>query len=327
MRQLTTLPDEAAARRLAAFLVTQKIEAHAEQEKDGWAVWVREEDRLPAAKEHLSKYRLEPDHPRYRGAEQQAQMLVREEQEKRERAQRNVHDVSRQWGKGGIAAPKSCPLVIAMILASVLVGVLTNVGTTKDPELIAAIQFSDGRLALKDPRPLPLEQRFTSIWKNIRRGEIWRLVTPIFLHFGMMHLIFNMMWLYDFGGQIENNLKSLKFLALVVFGAAFSNICQVLVSSLFEEPLYHLVGNFGGMSGVNYALFGFLYIRTQIFQDRYVLHPSTIVLMTVWLFACMVWNQLPRSIVGENAAHVANAAHVGGLLAGMALAYLPFFKK
>jgi GlpG protein len=327
MRQLTTLQDEAAANRLAAWLVTQKIEAHAEQEKEGWAVWVRDEDRLPAAKEHLAKFLEAPNDARYQGAEQQANKLLREEQQKRELAAKNVQDVSRQWGKGGVAGPKSCPLVVAMILASILVGVLTGVGESNHL-LIGQIQFNGGAALGELNEQGHLMVPISPVWKDVLKGQVWRLVTPIFLHFGVMHLAFNMLWLYDFGGQIENRLKSLRFLGMVLIVAALSCIAQVVVSSIWKGTnMFPAVGSFGGMSGVNYGLFGFLYIRTKVFQDHYSLHPHTIVLMFIWLFLCMIWNQLPEDWFGKDAPQVANAAHVGGLLVGMGLAYLPIFKK
>jgi len=327
MRQLTTLQDEAAARRFAAWLVTQKIEAHAEQEKEGFSIWVRDEDRLPAAKGHLATFLEAPNDARYQGAEQQADKLVRDEQEKRERAAKNVKDMSRQWGRGGVAAPKNCPLVIAMILASILVGVLTGFGDSNHA-LIGFLQFNGGAALGEVNDNGDLMVPILPVWQHVQMGQVWRLVTPIFIHFGVFHLVFNMMWLYDFGGQLENRLNSLKFLAIVLAVAALSCIAQVVVASWWEgTQMFPTVGSFGGMSGVNYGLFGFLYIRTQRFDDRYVLHPTTITLMFIWLFLCMAWNQIPREWVGKGLGHVANAAHVGGLLVGMGLAYLPIFKK
>ena len=54
---------------------------------------------------------------------------------------------------------------------------------------------------------------FDSIIRSINDGEIWRLVTPIFLHFSIFHLIFNSLFLWVLGQKIEYSIGSLYFLA------------------------------------------------------------------------------------------------------------------
>lgn len=326
MRQLTTFRDAAATQRFTAWLITQKIDAHSEHEqgKDGdqWAIWVRDEDRLAAARHELKLFEAEPHHERYQGAERQAVALRDDEVRRREQAKRNLMDASKAWGNG--ATTRKTPLVTAVILITIVVGVLTSVGDTKDPRLIASLQFCDGLLALRKPGDAPLEERLTPVWKNIQQGQVWRLVTPVFLHFGLAHIIFNMMWLYDFGGQVETQIKWFRSLVLLLIVAILSNITEVVVSSLWDAPYFPFAGNFGGMSGVNYGLFGFIYIRSAVQGDRrYILRPGTALLMFVWLFGCIVWNFIPRHIVGPDAPFIANGAHFAGVIVGMALAFVP----
>lgn len=323
MRQLTTLPDEAAAVRLAAWLVTQKIDAHAEQEKDGWSIWVREEDQLKSAKEQLAQYQAEPDHPRYRNAVQQAANLEREEQQKRERSQRNTIEMSRNWGSAG-ATPRSSPQVMILIFVSIVVFVLTNWGEQTGPGLRATLQICDG-IALAKPGGFPR----TFVWKNLLQGEVWRPITPMFLHFGVMHIAFNLLIMYDFGRQIENRLKSWRFALLVVAVAAIAHAAQAFVGSfqlldgqLRYFPYFPDTGNFGGMSGVNYGLFGFIFVRSRYLNDTgYMLRTETTLIMFAWLVFCIARNFLSPQF-GGNFPYVANTAHVAGLLAGMALAFL-----
>ena len=319
MRQLTTLKDEASARRFTAWLLTQKIEARAESEKDGWVIWVMDEDRLAAAKEQLAAYQADPNDARYRTAEKDAAALEREEQQKRERAQKNMVDMSRRWGSG-FTQPRSQPLVLTLILVCIVVFVLTDWGNQKGPGLIATLQFCGGA-ATENAEGLVIVQ---PVWREILAGEVWRLVTPMLIHFGIAHIIFNMMALYDFGGQVESRIKTGWFLLLVIGLAAFSNTAQVLVDSLLRNTTdYPKVGGFGGMSGVVYGLFGFVFMRAYVLEDRsYVLTPGTSLFAFGWLVLCIARN-FGGPDLGGGIGYVANTAHVSGLLAGMAIACAP----
>lgn len=64
----------------------------------------------------------------------------------------------------------------------------------------------------------------TKPFDQIIGGQVWRLVTPAFLHFGAVHLIFNMMWLWTLGSMLETYLRKVKFVLLFVAIAVISNI-------------------------------------------------------------------------------------------------------
>src|SRR5262249_53638668 len=72
---------------------------------------------------------------------------------------------------------------------------------------------------------------------RIRHGEVWRLVSPIFLHFGFLHLLFCLYWLNDIGGMVEIRKGTLWLVGLVVLIAVPSNLAQYAVDG----------ANFGGM--------------------------------------------------------------------------------
>jgi GlpG protein len=136
----------------------------------------------------------------------------------------------------------------------------------------------------------------------VRQGEIWRLVTPIFLHFNVLHLLFNMMMLREFGSFIERRFGSAQLGLLVLGTAVLSNLGQML----WEGP------NFGGMSGVDYGLLGFLWIRGK-YDPRagFELNPGSVKMMLIWLVLCYT------GLMGS----IANMAHTVGLLTGMAWGY------
>ena len=77
MRQIGTLPTESDAKRFTAYLITESISVHAEQEGAEWAIWIRDENQLEKAREEFSHFREHPNDVRYEGVEQQADPLVR----------------------------------------------------------------------------------------------------------------------------------------------------------------------------------------------------------------------------------------------------------
>src|SRR5687767_7383164 len=102
MRQVGTLPDEREANRFAAWLLTQRIDAHAELEGEQWVIWVREEDRLREAREALAHYREHPRDAKYQNAEKSAETLLREEEARRRESQKNVVEMRGRWGTPGM---------------------------------------------------------------------------------------------------------------------------------------------------------------------------------------------------------------------------------
>jgi GlpG protein len=108
-----------------------------------------------------------------------------------------------------------------------------------------------------------------------------------------------MMWLYQLGSMIEARQNSLFLFIFVAVSAALSNLGQYV---------QHGPG-FYGMSGVVYALAGYVWMRGKydpasgLFLDR-----QSVAILLIWLVVCYT------GIIGP----IANTAHVVGLLTGMA---------
>ena len=148
---------------------------------------------------------------------------------------------------------------------------------------------------------------------EILNGQFWRLFTPIFIHYGIMHIVFNMMWLRDLGSMIEGRESTWRLLFLVLVTAAISNLAQYLIKIPSFPNLSGGQPNFGGMSGVVYGLLGYIWIRGKMHRaSGLLLHKSTVIMMLVWLVLCFTGYMGP----------IANMAHLFGLLTGMALGFL-----
>lgn len=144
---------------------------------------------------------------------------------------------------------------------------------------------------------------FGTVFEGISRGEIWRFITPIFLHFGALHLVFNCLWCWELGRRIELVESSQNLLVLVVVTGIASNIIQYGYSG---------AGVFGGMSGVIYGFIGYCGISQWIMpSSRLAINPSIYVIMLVFLVLGMTG---ALGLMGVGA--IANAAHIGGLLSG-----------
>ena len=141
------------------------------------------------------------------------------------------------------------------------------------------------------------------------QNQWWRLVTPMFLHFSIAHLAFNSLWIYILGQQIEKIDGKIIFITLVLFSSISSNFLQFYwVSSTL----------FGGLSGVIYGLIGYCMINEMDSPyQRYDIPPALYLFMIIWMLLGFL-GLLDLFGFGS----VANFAHLGGLVSGIAFAII-----
>ncbi|MGL4726292.1 MAG: rhomboid family intramembrane serine protease GlpG [Scandinavium sp.] len=133
--------------------------------------------------------------------------------------------------------------------------------------------------------------------------ELWRYFTHAFMHFSLMHILFNLLWWWYLGGMIEKRIGSGKLLVITVISALLSGFIQ----HKFSGPW------FGGLSGVVYALMGYAWLRGERDpQSGIFLQRGLIIFSLLWLVAGW-FNLFGMSI--------ANGAHVTGLVVGLAMAF------
>jgi len=295
MRLIGHLASESSAHTFSDFLVVQGIENHLEFEPEsGWAVWVPDEDKLQQATSLLAAFRKNPTSPRYQ-AEARGATKVRAAREKEEAAYRTRLKDRRQLFRSLTGCGFGL-LTYSLIVLCVIVAILSKFGTNLEP--ILGLFISDPQRGFHYQTLLP----------EIRQGELWRLITPMFIHFGPVHILCNMLWLRDLGSMIEARQTPWHLALLVLAFAACSNLAQYYTSG----------PNFGGMSGVVYGLMGYIWIRGRFDPGSGLyLHPSTVIMMILWFFLCFT------RMLGP----VANTAHTVGLGMGMAWGYLSSLRR
>lgn len=319
MRRAGNISNEADAKRFVDYLYTQQIRAAAEPAGDGsWDIWINEELQLAASKAALDEFLAEPAGEKYKAAPDLAKRMARAAHKKRQQAAGNFIHMKRRWNSPGMKGPR--PLTLALIAICSGIGLMTSFGSNQasiDPYLyMTAIRQPGAERVAEIYRQLQANPNLTqqqmenllapfdNSLPEIRHGQLWRLVTPILPHQSFFHLLFNMYWLFVLGGMVEDRYGSLWLAWFVVLTAVLSNLAQYY----WHGPY------FGGFSGVNYALFGYVWMKSRFDPAAGLfIGERDVFLMLVWFVVCFTgW-------VGP----IANGAHAGGLVAGVSLGYLP----
>lgn len=158
------------------------------------------------------------------------------------------------------------------------------------------------------------------LFEKIREGQFWRLLTPIFLHYDIFHLFFNMIWLIVLGKQMEIRLGAFRYILFIVLSGVVSNTFQYLMTG----------SNFIGFSGVLCAMLTFIWMRQKkAAWEGYQLQHSTFVFIMVFIIAMFAIQLLSffLEIYTKTAFSpgIANTAHLTGALMGLILGRLDFF--
>ena len=296
MRQIGTLPANSDPQVFGDHLVALGMQARFDQLPEGWLVWIYNEDHVSRARDELEVYLSRPDDSRFAQASRRADDLRRQQEKLDRKFRKNFREVSEQWT--GLLL-RQRPLTLALVAIAVVVFVLEQ--SPRGGRVINALMMT----------PLRHDGQDEGL-KPILSGELWRLVTPIFLHFGIWHILFNC-WAITFEGtMIESRRGTLRLGVLVLVSAVISNLGQYFYMDRANAEGLHL---FGGLSGVCYALFGYLWMKGQYEPESgLILHPNTITTMLLWLVLCMT------GLLGR----VANAAHLVGLFVGIVFGITPF---
>jgi membrane associated rhomboid family serine protease len=149
--------------------------------------------------------------------------------------------------------------------------------------------------------------------EGLRHGYIWQLVSFQFMHGGWLHLIFNCLAIYMFGGQVEEALGRKSFLTLYFLSGIVGGLVQILAGVLFRGAFAaSVVGASAGAFGL-VAAFARLYPEESITNLLFFVIPITMRAKYLLVFLGVI------AVVGVliPAGNIAHAAHLGGMITGI----------
>ncbi len=142
--------------------------------------------------------------------------------------------------------------------------------------------------------------------------EYYRLITSLFLHFGIQHLLNNMVMLGALGYQLENEIGRIKFLLIYFISGIGGNLCSLYWNVSHGEQIIS-----AGASGAIFGLMGALLYIVAVNRGRLGRLSGRGMLIMVAL----------SLYFGLTSSGVDNSAHVGGLICGILITVLLYRRK
>ena len=273
---LIAFNQQSPAHLLANYLTSQHINANVVQHEKEFVVVLDNNEHVDRAKVIAEDFIANPTNPKYQQA---------------------------AWdsGKNVQLAPSGSGFSLSKIISDAVKAPFTSVVFV----LCAAVYLLSLFGLFAPIAQHLLMQPFSVLSQN---HEWWRLLGPAFIHFSALHIIFNLLWWGMLGAKIERTLGISMQLIVFLISATISNAAQ----ALFSDPVQGNLFLFGGLSGVVYAVMGFVWWLGWLRPSWGLSLPNSIVgFMLVWLvigYADILWVSM------------ANAAHTAGLISGCLLA-------
>lgn len=352
MRQIGAFFYEIEAKKLSFYLSHEGIQNHCEAAFDpqsghmNYQVWIEEEDQLEQAAKIFEEFQKNPNDSKYNVPEPKPKPI-------------DVNDEIMPPPMTRQSKPRLTYFFFGLCVAVFFLGILQGLNAEKQGKGSLAILPIQALLMYDFPKPFEkLEQEGTitkeefesaidaPYWKGfynwvllrfkgekaasatgplfekIREGELWRLFSPCVLHKDLLHILFNMLWLWYLGRPVEQRIGSGRTLLLTLVAGIGSNTLQYLMSGPF----------FIGYSGVITALAGFIWMREKRAPwEGYPLTRGTILFLLIFVLAILglqivtFFLQIFTTISFQP--NIANTAHIAGAFIGAFLGRFRFFAQ
>ena len=150
-------------------------------------------------------------------------------------------------------------------------------------------------------------------------GWVWQLVTYSFFHFGLFHILFNMITLWMFGSLLETGWGYRRFMELYFFCAVMAALTTVGVSYLGTVPVFSFLG-IGPVTptlGASGAIYGVMVAFAVLYGDQeFMLFPLPFTVKAKYLVIIFILISLAGALQPTRGESVAYFAHLGGALFG-----------
>jgi membrane associated rhomboid family serine protease len=147
----------------------------------------------------------------------------------------------------------------------------------------------------------------------VTRFFLWQLATYMFLHGGILHLVFNMLWLWMFGRELEGTWGTDRFLKFYFTCGILAGVLCVIGNYAFGLPNVVTIGASG-------AIYGLLAASAALWPDRMIIYIIVPMKMKYFVGLMALISFVQSSNVNSG---VSNVAHLGGLLFGYILVKMP----
>lgn len=266
MLRLFSLSNPRVAQSFIDYMASKKIDIKMMPEGEGqFSLWLVDEAHQTITQQELQRFIDNPNHKRY-------QLASWDMAESREQKFQYNNPKMLQMIKS-----KAGPFTLLVMFVCIAIFSLQQLGLQNS--IFDLFHFPD---------------------QDGQRWQAWRWFTHALMHFSVLHITFNLLWWWQFGGDVEQKLGLNKLLQIFLITSLLSGAGQFIVEG----------ANFGGLSGVVYGLAGYLWIiGTKAPQLGLGIQRSVFGFMLVWLALGYVQPYMA----------IANTAHLMGLVSGLAL--------
>jgi membrane associated rhomboid family serine protease len=137
---------------------------------------------------------------------------------------------------------------------------------------------------------------FGLVPKLVMKGYLWQLVTFVFLHGGLWHLLMNLLYLWQLGTDVEKGIGVVNYIKLIMFCVVGAGVLMSVIG-LLSNPLIPIIGS----SVINYgiiAAFIYLFPRVYLFHEKIRLKYILIMLVILSMGKPLIFGHLGAMLIG-----------------------------